>query len=147
MDILFNSDTEFSLRVLALLGEYGRAMTLDEIFFVDFIACYPSIFGIDGYDIVGTNTYLLGELPLRRQKISDATKILLFKNLLNVKLDPVKGFLYGISNKGVNFDLNFDNDYMEKFRGNIDSVLSKYEGKSEIELMKLLETHLSKEKD
>lgn len=146
-DNLFNSDTEFALRILSLLEIMEIPISKEKIFVIDFMACYPSAFDIEGEDVVGTNSFLLGELPLRRQKISDALCVLLFKGLIEVTLNPLEGFIYVISTKGQNLDLRFNNDYMEMYRENIYSVLEKYESKTDVELMEMLETRLSKETD
>lgn len=144
---LFNSDTEFALRILSLLEIEEGPISMEGIFIIDFMACYPSAFGIEGEDVVGTNSFLLGELPLRRQKVSEALRVLLFKGLVDVNLNPIEGFLYVISEKGHDFDLGFNNDYMEMYRENIYSVLEEYEGKTDFELMEILEARLSKETD
>ncbi len=144
---LFNSDTEFALRILSILEIAEKPVSKEEIFIIDFMACYPSAFDIEGEDVVGTNSFLLGELPLRRQKVSDAIRVLLFKGLIEVQLNPFEGFIYVISEKGRDFDLGFNNDYMEMYRENIYSVIEKYEGKSDVELMQILEARLSKETD
>lgn len=144
---LFNSDTEFALRILSLLEIEERAVSMEEVFIVDFISCYPSFFDIGGEDIVGANSFLLGELPLRRQKVSDALRVLLFKGLVSVKLDPREGYLYEATSEGQNFDLSFNNDYMEMYRDNVYAVIEKYEGKTDEELMEVLKFHLTKETD
>lgn len=144
---LFNSDAEFALRVLSVLEIIESPMSLEKILIVDFISCYPSAFGVDGENVVGTNSFLLGELPLRRHKVSDALRMLLFKGLVEVELNPVRGYLYSISNSGQEFDLDFDNDYMEMYRVNVYAVIGKFGNKSDGELMEILNAHLAKEKD
>lgn len=132
---VFNSDTEFSSRILVLMAEVREPLTLERILLYDFISCFPLTFGIQGNSVLGKNRFLFSEISLRREKIVSALRTLMFKGLVAVCLDVHSGFLYALTKEGLVLDKCLEDDYLNAYLDNLDQVIEKYSGYGDIELM------------
>lgn len=114
----FNSELEYALRVIIILSEIGKPLTLERLTAYDFIAVYPTVFGIRGKNIHGDNLLKFSEFSVRRSIIKKGLLLFIRKGLVKMIFDP-KGYLYSITETGMVFSRSIENEYVRNLKSNI----------------------------
>lgn len=111
---LFNSKQEISFRVLVLLYEIKKDLSLDLITSLDLFATYGKAYGMIDYNLHGDNTYTFSEIASRRKLINEALKSLVIDGLITPKQNAY-GFTYGINDEGEEICSKMDTDYFTQY--------------------------------
>ena len=112
---LFNSSFEMELRVVSLLTETSKEyISVERILAIDFLACYGKVFGISEYNLHGDNSLMYAEISNRRNLINEAIKPLVYKGLVDVKVD--KGYYYRITDTGKKYVDSLESDYAREYK-------------------------------
>lgn len=111
MTELFNTEFEFSLRILLILNasEYKK-LTIDKLAGIDFVTVYGKDFGISDYNLHGDNGFKFSEYTSRRHMIIQAIKSLVLQGYILVSCLK-NGFFYSISNDGKRYCEELNDDY------------------------------------
>lgn len=67
---VFNTEFEISLRILCILANINKELSLEKILYFDFISTYAKEFGLAMHNIQGDSNYKLGEFAVRRALVT-----------------------------------------------------------------------------
>ena len=116
MITVFNSDFEFSLRILQILNQTRETgLSIDRLIGIDFITVYGRDFGVSEYNLHGNNNFRFSELSCRRDLIKSSIKYLALNRLIQVEFDK-DGYLYSISESGELFCSKLNNSYIDEYQ-------------------------------
>ena len=130
---------EMSLRILLLLSAGKVCLTADMLVLADLLTAYGANFGITKINLHGDNNNPLDELAARRAKITEAIKILVLRNFIDV-IHGENGFYYSISKNGAMFIRGNVSEYAVNYRTCAKSVIRYVKGKTEREVFALIST-------
>lgn len=129
---------EVALRMLILLEvSENNQMTADMLAAIDFITVYGRDFGIAEENLHGNGTYRFGEFTLRRELVREALKPLVVDGLVEVH-PRKKGFVYSLSEPGMDYCLKFESEYADNYRYSAETALRNLGGKSEHEVTEII---------
>lgn len=133
MEKLFNTEFEFSLRILLLLSSLKSPMSQDTIRDLDLLTTYGKEFNISNKNLHGDKSYSISELQTRHALVNSALKELVKDGLVDV-IRSSKGFQYKISEEGIRYRNNLSSDYSKEYISELDKILSFTRNMSEKEL-------------
>ena len=96
---IFNTTFENMLRVLVLLNTLSVPRNKDRIAALDFICIYGKNCKVLDKNLHGDNEFGFAEFAGKREKITEAIKLSVKNNFVNVIQDR-NGFLYSINDRG-----------------------------------------------
>lgn len=138
MNNLFNTEFEFSLRVLLILEAAREQMlTEDMLAATDFISVYGKEFGMADKNLHGDNKYKFSEFTLRRELVLKGIKYLVLNDLIHVT-PSTKGFSYSINQNGLRYISNFASDYAESYRRVLKQTLMFIVNKTERDMLNFI---------
>lgn len=139
MESTYNSVFEIELRIMLLL-EHSKQdfLSSDMIAALDFITVYGKEFGVSEENLHGDNRFKFSELPSRREKVFQALKELVKKNMVDIDLS--KGFKFQINNKGYQFIEKLEGSYSIEYGEIADIACDKYGDMDEAELYKYIQS-------
>lgn len=139
MESTYNSVFEIELRILLLL-EHSKQdfLSSDMIAALDFITVYGKEFDVSKENLHGDNRFKFSELPSRREKVFQALKELVKKNMVDIDLS--KGFKFQINNKGYQFIEKLEGSYAIEYGEIADIACEKYGDMEEAELYKYIQS-------
>lgn len=138
MDRALGTTYEVSLRMLLLLEvSESNAMTADMLAAIDFITVYGRDFGITEENLHGNGTYRFGEFTLRRELVKEALKPLVVDGIVSIKPQR-QGFMYSLSQVGIDYCSKFESDYADDYRMSAEMVINCLRGKSEREMTAMI---------
>lgn len=114
MEKLFNTEFEFSLRILLLLNIFESYLTQDVIRDFDLLITYGKEFNITDANLHGDKSYSISELETRHKLIKISLKNLVKRNLVIVETTK-NGFRYKISSEGIMLCKSFYSDYSKEY--------------------------------
>ena len=133
---LFNSRFEMAVRILLLLDLADEYLSADKILSLDFIICYSNDYGFETSNLHGINMYKLSEMANRRKLVYNSIRSLVTKGMIQAKVD--KGYTFCITASGIKFVDSLTSEYSKEYREIGMSIIKKYGGESEENLLKLL---------
>ena len=139
MESTYNSVFEIELRILLLL-EHSKQdfLSSDMIAALDFITVYGKEFGVSNENLHGDNRFKFSELPSRREKVFQALRELVKKNMVDIDLS--KGFKFQINNNGYQFVEKLEGNYAIEYGEIADVACDKYGDMDEAELYKYIQS-------
>lgn len=140
MITVFNSVFEVSLRVLCILNENNKPISLERIYCLDFISTYAKDFGYYSINLHGNNNFNYSEFTTRIQLIKDSLKDLVIQGYVDFSVTP-KELLYLISKKGKNNQQKMNDDYYQELSDILKRIISIVDNKNDSELINLIENH------
>lgn len=135
---IFNTVTEYSTRLLALLELLGKPASLDRLFLMDYISVNPRVCKLDIESLHGVSAYRASEIALQRKMVSEAIKYLFSKGLIKLDTDSSKGFRYLITPEGRKVEVMIDNQYLSIYKRNAKEVSEKVGDATVVELLKMV---------
>lgn len=143
---LFNSTFEMELRVAMLLcaGE-AHPFSLERILAMDFIACYSKNFGFSNKNLHGDNSFMYGELSSRRGLIKEAIGPLVYRGIVEVKIN--RGYLYQITDVGKNYISSLESEYSKEYREIAEMVIKEFDNNSDEDLMRMIQFKSDSERE
>lgn len=140
MITVFNSVFEISLRVLCILNENNKPISLERIYCLDFISTYAKDFGYYSINLHGNNNYNYSEFTTRIRLIKDCLKDLVLQRYVDFSVTP-KGLLYSISKKGENNQQKMNDAYYQELSDILKKIISITDNKNDPELIDLIENN------
>lgn len=140
MITVFNSVFEISLRVLCILNENNKPISLERIYCLDFISTYAKDFGYYSINLHGNNNYNYSEFTTRIRLIKDSLKDLVLQRYVDFSVTP-KGLLYSISKKGENNQQKMNDAYYQELSDILKKIISITDNKNDPELIDLIENN------
>lgn len=139
MESTYNSVFEIELRILLLL-EHSKQdfLSSDMIAALDFITVYGKEFGVSNENLHGDNRFKFSELPSRREKVFQALRELVKKNMVDIDLS--KGFKFQINSNGYQFIEKLEGNYAIEYGEIADVACDKYGDMDEAELYKYIQS-------
>lgn len=137
MNALFNSVFENCLRILILLDVYDLPQTLDTLYAVDFITVYGEAFGISKSNLNGDNEYKFSEFVSRRESVKEALRELVLNGTVQA-VGYKGGMSFVITPEGEDFCESLNSEYAIEYRKNAKAVISATEGKSERDIISMI---------
>ena len=143
---LFNSIFEMELRVALLLcvGE-THPFSLERILAMDFISCYSKNFGFSNYNLHGDNSFMYGELSNRRGLIKEAIGPLVYRGIVEAKIN--RGYLYQITDIGKNYISSLESEYSKEYRKIAEMIIKELDNYSDEELMRIIQFKSDSERE
>ena len=142
MNSVLDTSFEMSLRILLLLADSPKAMTVDMLALADTLSVYGGIFGLTAENLHGESAYVLDEFDTRRELSKDALKSLVLRGLLMVDKSE-EGFCYRITADGKHFINGNTSEYANEYRLAAHSAIEFIQGKTERELFRLMSRRFS----
>jgi hypothetical protein len=141
MSNLFNSELEFSLRILMILNtSMHKKMTIDKLAGIDFITVYGKDFGVSDYNLHGENNLKFSEYLNRRSSIIQAMKGLVLQGYVLVFCFK-RGFFYGISDSGKTYCEKLNDDYSIEYLNIVPKAIQYTEGINDRELSRKINSY------
>jgi len=125
MNELFNTTFEVSLRILLILNESSKKISVERITSIDFIATYGKEFEISDYNLNGDNKYKFSEYSNKRKIILEAVKTLILNDYVKLTCNK-QGFNYSITKEGKKLCKSMNNDYETNFSNTVKQGHLKY---------------------
>lgn len=113
-----------------LLEVYGKEINIDRMVSYDFICTYGKYFGVDEENLHGDSEYSFGELSARRKVMFLSIKDLVTQDLIRA-IDTDKGFVYRITDRGVNVVKGMRSEYVARYMSTMKRVCDKMRGLSD----------------
>lgn len=137
---VFNSVFEVSLRILCILNENNKPISLERVYCLDFISTYAKDFGYYSINLHGNNNYNYSEFTTRIQLIKAGLKDLVLQGYVDFSITP-EGLLYSISKKGKDNQKQMNDDYYKELSDILKKIISITDKKSDSELINLIENN------
>lgn len=138
MIAIFNSVFEVSLRILCILNENNKPISLERVYCLDFISTYAKDFGYYNINLHGNNNYNYSEFTTRIQLIKAGLKDLVLQGYVDFSVTS-EGLLYSISKKGKNNQKKMNDDYHQELSDILKKLIPVTDNRSDSELIDLIE--------
>lgn len=132
---IFNTEFEISIRILSLLFNSSKKLSLEKISYLDFISTYSKDFSVNQFNIHGESNFKLSEFITRRLIISNSIKQLVLDRYIIPSINQKK-LVYKISKKGSSLISSMNDDYFFHLMDINKKVLEKYSGIPEKQIYK-----------
>ena len=131
---IFNSNFEVSLRILVLLDNVNKPVSVDYITTVDLFTTYGKNYGFLDINIHGDSSYKFGEIASRRSLVGLALKDLVLKEIVTVHKNTL-GFTYQITKIGKQMCSNMNSSYFVKYNEYSKNIIRQTDNMDEIQLV------------
>lgn len=131
---LFNTSFEMAMRILLLTScAPEMCFSRTSLVVLDFMSCYAKTFDLLSRNLHGDNDFKYAEMAGRQALVVEAIKKLVRQEILEVRID--KGYLYKITNYGIQLSSKFSSTYAKEYREAVALAIPKYGYKSDEELL------------
>ena len=137
---VFNSVFEVSLRILCILNENSKPISLERVYCLDFISTYAKDFGYYSINLHGNNNYNYSEFTTRIQLIKAGLKDLVLQGYVDFSITP-EGLLYSISKIGKDNQKQMNDDYYHELSSIVKIIISITNNKTDSELIDIIESN------
>ena len=134
---VFNTVFENMLRVLLLVDTMKKATNVERIAAIDFICIYGEKFKILDKNLHGDNVFGFSEFANKRVKISEAVKLAVRNNFLDIKYTQ-RGFEYKINSRGKKVVKMLESPYAKSYRAGARIICRKFSGYSDQKLLQYI---------
>lgn len=140
---LFNSSFEISLRILLLLNEITKPVSIDRIIAYDFITIYSKFFGLSDASLNGENKFAFSEFAASRKVTQKAIKEMVVNRLVIVSRSAY-GMDYSISGIGKRASETLQSEYAASYRALCKKTHEKYASYSDLQLVWMINNTATK---
>ena len=129
---------ELSMRYLVVLfAAEKKAISIDRLLSIDFIASYGADFGLSSENLHGNGSYRYGEYASRKSLSESAIKRLVVHGYVNV-LASNKGYQYAISPHGITLCNNLESTYADNYYCIARKAITEFEEYSDSQVERLI---------